>query len=162
MPKGKPKPYTDLARVEELAARVKPGGAPLKQKEIAAELGLAEATFNQRLMRYDDLRAAFNRGRARAGRPGVSPAVPAEGEAVPDKARGARSRVIDAVRDGARTYGKLLSVTRLDHTELTIALQELARLRIVFVSTVDDERQYFLTSERQLGAARRQEVARAG
>jgi hypothetical protein len=147
-----PRPRTpiDLGRLEELAAP-RSDGRQLTQKEIAARLGVPLSTLQYRLTSDAEARDALGRGRARASRPGAATdaAPPPDVEAPPGRPStlGARIRAFDAIGRGARTVGKLLSVTRLDHTVLTIALQDLAQMGRVFVRTVGGERQYFIAGE---------------
>lgn len=129
---------TDLMLLEEMAA------AGHKQREIAAALGITYATLGQRLHHHADVREAFDRGRARRVGSGT-PAPPAPPP--PPAGASPEQLVVDAVRREARTFGKMLALTRLEHPALVNTVQDMMRRRVIYARSVAGERQHFLAGE---------------
>lgn len=151
---GRQKQAYDLGLVEKLAAQIDPKTlTPLTQRQIAGQMGITQSAFQMRLTQRSDVRAAFDRGRARAGKGEAADALTAETApaVAPDPPLPAgltrEQLVVEVIRRGARTFGKLRAVTRLDYDELVIVIQRLMQRSIVFARCVNDERWHFVAGE---------------
>jgi hypothetical protein len=120
----------DPARLETLAAELDGDIA-----RVSARLGCARSTLRSHLHRREDLRAAFNRGRARGGlaplrerrQKAGETEVAARATDVPDD-----DLVMSAVREGQETFGDIMRRTALSNARVVAAivrLEESERVR---------------------------------
>lgn len=151
---SRPKTFIDSARLEKLAA------AGVGLMEACAVLGVAYPTLYQRMKQEPELRAAYERGKERSAakkprrafRPlpaeAQTPAPPRPAAVPPPVLTGTPSqRVLESIRLGHRTYGRLMFATGLTHDALVVEVGRLMQRGAVYARSVGGARQHFLSGE---------------